>query len=47
MDDDEEKTMWRPRLGSIYSVLIMMKGMSSMEQVESEELGLKCFTLME
>lgn len=47
MDEIEGKTGWRPSPGSIYPLLARLREEGSIEQVESEEPGLKRFTLTE
>jgi DNA-binding PadR family transcriptional regulator len=47
MEEIEEVTGWRPSPGSIYPLLAKLRKDDSIEQVESDEPGLKCFTLTE
>lgn len=45
MEEIEEVTGWRPSPGSIYPLLAKLRRENSIEQVETEDPGLKCFTL--
>lgn len=47
MDAIEDKTSWRPSPGSIYPLLKKLREEGSIEEVESDEPGLKRFTLTE
>ena len=45
MEEVEEVTGWKPSPGSIYPLLAKLRKENYIERVESEEPGLKCFTL--
>ena len=45
MEEIEEVTGWRPSPGSIYPLLAKLRKKGSIEQVDTEDPGLKCFTL--
>ena len=47
MEEIEEVTGWRPSSGSIYPLLAKLRREGSIDQVESEEPGLKCLALTE